>query len=114
MTSRSCQSSSRRGRPSESSAPARISRSIDLLGQLRPVHDVRQRAVRAAGQFGVQALGVLVADPLHQRQPEADPVAGRRSGVQRSREAFDGTTQPDDARPAALPAPAPTHSVVVL
>ena len=55
----------------------------DLLGQLRPVHDVRQRAVGAACELGVQSPGMLVtAKHLldHTPQPTRQEIAHALSG----------------------------------
>ena len=52
----------------------------DLLGEPRPLHDVGQRRVRPAGPLGVQVGCVLLADPLHEVEPEPDAPADRALG----------------------------------
>ena len=51
-----------------------------LLRQARPLDDVRQRRVRPARQLGVEQLLVLLADPLHEAQPQPHAPADRALG----------------------------------
>ena len=76
-TSRSCHSSSRRGRPSESSPPTRTSRSTTSSGQAGPLDDIGQALVRPPGELLVEPRLVLLADPLDEAEAQPDPVVRR-------------------------------------
>ena len=123
-TSRSCHRSSRRGRPSESIAPVRMSRSSTSSGS--PVRSTTSTRPRYGPCVSSRSSSSSCCSPIPFTRPDPNrtPQPAVTSGVQRSRAAADGTTQAGErigSGRAAIPAPSgngspgrPTHSVVVL